>query len=218
MACLSQTQIVCGADTERGWTPGDRAKHWTPGYYRGKEFNATDDWLPGGDYGQITCPEGEFSGDWFQPCPPGTDIHIRDSWSLSQVFSDDPRLAGLATVTFSANFGPDFTGKAWGTLTLEVEACEDVWDGVWSGRRTFVPGQTGPGPGVWLGVIKITAHGRGGCVDRLRYKATEINTTLTPFPAAYEMFLPCEVSGCLPEGVLTGKITKPWWHRAEDND
>ena len=211
-ACLLQTQLASGSETERAWMPRARAV----------QFSATDDWLPGGDFGQITCPQGEFTGDPFQPCPPGTDIHIRDSWAQSQMFADDPRLAGLALYTFNANFGPDFTGKVWGTFTLEVEACEGVWEGVWRGQRTFVPGQPNPFPGVplgvWLGAIQITAHGHGDCVDGLRFTATEIITTLTPFPAAYEMFLPCNDFGCLPEGVLTGKLIKPGWHWAEDID
>jgi hypothetical protein len=44
---------------------------------------------------------------------------------------------------------------------------------------------------------------------------TELITTLTPMPVAYEM-IPgfCDL-GCLPEGVITGKIYPAWrrWHK-----
>lgn len=175
------------------------------------EFSATDEWLAGGELGQITCLEGEFSGNPFQPCPPGTDIRIRESSSLSQVYSDDPRLTGLLTLTFNADFGPDFAGPVWGTWTLETDTCDGVWEGRWSGHRAFVPDQPGLfGPGIWIGNFRITAQGYGGCIDRLSLAAEEVVTTITTFPVAYEMLLPCDTMMCLPEGAFSGWIRKPW--------
>lgn len=181
------------------------------------EFSATDEWLAGGDLGQIACLEGEFSGDPFQPCPPGVGIRIRGSSSLSQVFADDPRLAGLLTYTFNADFGPDFAGPVWGTWTLETDACDGIWEGRWNGHRAFVPGQTTPfGPGVWIGNFRITAQGHGDCIDRLSLVADEVATTLTTFPVAYEMLLPCDAMVCLPEGAFSGWIKNPWWNRMSE--
>lgn len=177
------------------------------------EFVATDDWFLGGDLGQIHCPGGEFTGNPFQPCPPGTNIHVRDSIGQSQAISDDPRVTGILTYTFNGNFDESFTGPVWGTWTLEVAACNGIWEGIWNGKRTLLPGLPGPaGMGTWIGVIRLTGHGYGGCVDGLRFRATEIITTYSPFPVAYEMILPCGDPMCPPEGVLTGRILEPRKH------
>lgn len=201
--CFLLPQTVIASEADLDWIPGMRSV----------QFSATDEWLPGGEFGQIVCQDGEFTGNPFQPCPLGSAIQIRGSVGQSQVFSDDERLTGILTQTFNANFGPDFTGTAWGTWTLEVDACNGVWEGSWSGQRSLVPGQPGPlGPGIWIGDIDITAYGRGACIDRLWLKANELITTLTPFPMAYELFLPCaDTQLCLPEGTFTGKILEPRW-------
>ena len=203
VACLLQNQVAYGSEAGHGMGTGALKI----------EFIGTDDWFPSGDPGQILCPGGEFTGNLFQPCPPGTNIHVRDAWALSQASSDDPRFNGILTYTVNGNFDADFTGPVWGTWTLEVEACDGVWDGVWNGQRTLLPDQPGlAGMGTWIGDLRLTGHGRGGCIDGLQMKGTEIITTYTPFPVAYEMFLPCDIMTCPPEGILTGKILEPGRH------
>ena len=170
------------------------------------EFSATDDWSPIGELGQITCPGGEFTGNPIQPCPPGTNVHVRDATAEALVSADDPRLTGILTYTLNYNFDAEFTGSAWGTWNLEVAACEGVWEGVWNSKRILLPDQPGPlGMGIWIGKMKLIGHGRGDCVDGLKMKATEIATTFTPIPFPYEMIGLCG-GGCQPEGILMGEI------------
>jgi len=174
------------------------------------EFSATDDWLitANADLGQITCPGGEFTGNPFQPCPPGTNIHVRGAIAETWVDADDSRFTGMLTYTLNYNFNPDFTGTAWGTWSLEVAACEGgIWEGIWNSKRTLLPG------GVWIGKMQLVGHGSGDCVDGLKMKGTEIATTYTPIPLPYEYFLPCDtLPGCPPEGVITGEIMEPGYH------
>ena len=203
VACLLQSQSAYGSEANRGMGTGALKT----------ELIATDDWFPGGDLGRILCPGGEFTGDFLQPCPPGTNIHIRDAIGQSQASSNDPRFDGVLTYTVNGNLDTAFTGPVWGTWTLEVEACDGIWDGVWNGQRTLLPDQPGlAGMGTWIGNLRLMAHGHGGCIDGLKMKGTEIITTYTPLPVAYEMFLPCDIMTCPPEGILTGVILEPGRH------
>ena len=203
-ACLLQNQVALGSQS------GSEKNHGVKKGALKTDFIATDDWFLGGDLGQILCPGEEFTGNPFQPCPPGTNIHVRDSIGMSQASSDDPRVTGILTYYFNGNFDTYFTGPVWGTWTLEVAACNGVWEGIWNGQRTLLPGQPGPvGMGTWIGTLQLTGHGHGECVDGLQFSATEIITTFTPFPVAYEMVLPCGDITCLPEGVMTGVILEP---------
>jgi hypothetical protein len=176
------------------------------------EFNATDDWSPAGTLGQITCPGGEFTGDLMQPCPPGTNIHVRGATAETSVLANDDRFTGNLTYTLNYNFDADFTGTAWGTWSLEVEACEGIWEGVWNSKRTLLPDPGPAGMGVWIGKMKLVGHGSGDCVDGLKMNGTEIATTYTPIPLPYEWFLPCDNPTCTPEGVITGEILEPGRH------
>jgi len=198
VACLLQTQDAFATKKDRG---NGAVK---------VEFSATDDWSPIGDLGQITCPGGEFTGNPIQPCPPDTNVHVRDATAESHVFADDPRMTGVLTYTLNYNIDADFTGSAWGTWSMEVAACEGVWEGVWNSKRVLLPDQPGPvGMGVWIGIMKIVGHGRGACVDGLQMKGTEIATTFTPIPFPYEMIFDCGSVPCVPEGVMTGEILEP---------
>jgi hypothetical protein len=135
--------------------------------------------------------------------------HVRDATAESLVFADDPRFTGILTYTLNYNFDADFTGSAWGTWSLEVSACEGVWEGVWNSKRTLLPDLPGPlGMGVWIGKMQLIGHGRGACVDGLQMKGSEIATTYTPIPLPYEMIGFCG-STCVPEGTLTGEILEP---------
>ena len=183
------------------------------------KVNGTDDWLPGVPDGILYCSEGELdmSNPLVPACPPGTTLEMRDVTAQAQMFGDDPRLVGL--LSFSVNGSLDgmmFSGPVWGTWTLEVASCDGSWEGTFYGQRSYVPNQPGPlGDGMWIGALKLRGTGSSGCVDRLRMAGTELITTLTPMPVAYEMIPGLCDLGCLPEGVITGKIFPAWgrWHK-----
>lgn len=209
---LPLIEDALGFESGNGWNTGDRPA----------VVNGTDDWLPGFPTGEIYCSEGEIdlSNPLVPVCPAGATLEIRDGTAFSVMHAQDPRLAGLLTFTFNGSFNADdFTGPAWGTWMLAVDVCEGAWDGTWTGLRTFVPGQLNPLDafipppgfgGVWISKLDLRGHGAGECLDRLGMKGVEIITTLTPMPVPFEMILPCDIVGCMPEGVTTAKILGPW--------
>lgn len=187
------------------------------------EVTGLDDWLPGPPTGTVRCHEGDFTGDPLQPCTvAGSGIQIRDAVAYSIMTSTDDRLTGLLTYVFNTNFDGAFTGPAWGTWTLESVACDGGWEGTWTGRRTFVPGPNPldaflPPPGIggiWISELKSVGHGTG-CLEGLQLKSTELATTLTPIPIAYEMIPGLCDFGCPPEGIAEGRILEPGHHELE---
>ena len=213
--CLLVTSLLCTLPAQAA--SGPEKNHWWPESPI-SNVTGTDDWLPGAPDGLLYCSEGELemTNPVMPFCPPGTTLELRDVTSQAQMFGDDPRLVGM--LSFSVNGSLDavmFSGPVWGTWTLEVESCDGSWEGTFYGERSYVPDQPGPlGAGMWIGALKLRGTGSGGCVDKLRMSGTELITTLTPMPVAYEM-IPgfCDL-GCLPEGVTTGKIYPSWrrWH------
>lgn len=208
LLCTLPAQAASGSEQNQGWWPKSRTTTVT----------GTDDWLPGVPNGILYCSEGEL--DMTNPampaCPPGSTLEMRDVTAQARMFGDDPRLVGL--LSFSVNGSLDalmFSGPVWGTWTLDVEGCDGSWEGTFYGDRSFVPDQPGPlGMGMWIGALKLRGIGTGECVDRLRMTGTELITTLTPLPIAYEMIPGLCDFGCLPEGVTTGKIYRRWKHRS----
>ena len=215
---LLLTQVATGSEDGHGWTTGK-------GFI---EVNATDDLLPGPATGEVYCSEGiiDMANPLMPICPAGASLEVRNATGMSRMYADDPRVTGLLTYVSNASFDADyFTGPVWGSWMLEVEACDGVWEGTWSGHRTFVPGQWNPVDafmppgfgfeGVWISKFELRGHAEGDCVDRLRMKGIEIITTLTPMPVPYEVLNAilgplCEPVGCLPEGVSTSEILGPW--------
>jgi len=209
---LLLAQIAAGSENGPEWIWGNGLK----------EVNATDDLLPGPPSGEVYCSEGviDMTNPLMPICPEDATIEVRGVTGMSRMYSDDPRVSGLLTYVSNASFDADyFTGPVWGTWMLEVEACDGVWEGSWSGDRTFAPGQLNPVDaflpqgfgGVWISKFDLRGHAEGGCVDRLGMKGIEIITTLTPMPVPYEVLNVlvgplCEPAGCLPEGVSTSKI------------
>ncbi len=210
---LLLTQVATGSDNGHGWKRG----------YGLIEVNATDDLLPGPPTGEVYCSEGviDMTNPLMPICPEGASLEVRNVTGESRMYSDDPRMSGLMTYVSNASFDADyFTGPVWGTWLLEVEACDGVWEGTWTGDRTFVPGQLNPVDafflpgfgGVWISKFELRGHAEGDCIDRFRMKGIEIITTLTPMPVPYEILGPlCEPAGCLPEGVSTSKVFRRWW-------
>lgn len=178
------------------------------------EVSGLDNWLPGPPSGTFRCREGDFTGDPLQPCTvAGSGMQIRDAAALSIMSATDERLTGVLTYIFNTNFDGAYSGPAWGTWTLEVAACDGVWEGTWTGRRTFVPGPNPldaflPPPGIggiWISELRSVGHGTG-CLDGLQVKSSERATTLTPVPIAYEMIPGLCDLGCPPEGMVEGRI------------
>lgn len=208
---LLLTQVATGSENGHGYAKGNGLI----------EVNATDDLLPGPPTGEFYCSEGliDMANPMMPVCPEGATLEIRNGTGMSRMYSDDPRMSGLLTYVSNASFDADFTGPVWGSWMLEVEACDGVWEGTWSGERTFVPGQWNPVDaflpagfgGVWISKFELRGQAEGDCIDRLRMKGIEIITTLTPMPVPYEVLGPlCEPFGCLPEGVSTAKILGRW--------
>jgi len=187
------------------------------------EVTGFDNWLDTPPSGTISCQKGTFTENPLQPCSEDDSrLSIRAATAQSEVSSSDDRLAGLMSTVFNANFDASSSGPVWGTWSLEVTSCVGTWEGNWSGKRTFVPGENPlddslPPPGIggiWVGELKIIGHGNG-CVEGLQFKASEIITTLTPLPIAYEMIPGLCDLGCPPEGVVQGEILEPGWHGDE---
>lgn len=207
---LLLTQVATGFDDGHGWTRGTGLI----------KVNATDDLLPGPPTGEVYCSEGvvDMTNPLMPICPEDASLEIRNVAGMSRMYSDDPRMSGLLTYVSNASFDGYFAGPVWGSWLLEVEACAGVWEGTWTGDRTFSPGQLNPVDaffppgfgGVWITSIDLHGSAEGACVDQLRMKGIEIITTLTPMPVPYEMLGPlCEPAGCLPEGVSTARVFGP---------
>ena len=212
--CLLVTSLLFTLPAQAASGPEQNHTWWPESPI--SKVNGTDDWLPGVPDGVLYCSEGELdmSNPVVPTCPPGTTLEMRDVTAQAQMYSDDPRLVGL--LSFSVNGSLDammFSGPVWGTWTIEVESCDGSWEGTFYGERSYVPNQPGPlGNGMWIGALKLRGTGSGGCVDRLRMTGTELITTLTPMPVAYEMIPGFCDFGCLPEGVTTGRIYPAWRH------
>ena len=213
--CLLVTSLLFMLPAQAASGPEENHLWWPQSPI--SNVRGTDDWLPGVPDGILYCSEGELdmSNPVVPVCPPGTTLELRDVTAQAQMYGDDPRLVGL--LSFSVNGSLDsmmFSGPVWGTWTLEVESCDGTWEGTFDGVRSYVPNQPGPlGDGMWIGSLRLHGTGSGGCVDKLRMTGTELITTLTPMPLAYEM-IPgfCDL-GCLPEGVITGRIYPSWKRR-----
>ncbi len=213
--------VLTTALSIQGALGSDKSPEWKPGSHN-NVVNATDDWLPGLPTGEIFCSEGiiDLTNPLVPVCPPGSTIEFRNVAGYSIQHADEPLLAGLMTYVSNGSLGAfDFAGPVWGTWTLETEACDGSWEGTWSGYRSFVPGQSNPMDsflpppgfgGVWIGSLDLRGSGDGECLERLHVKGVEIITTLTPMPIPYEMILPCDLVGCLPEGVSSARVLGPW--------
>ena len=211
---LLLTQVATGSEKGDRWNWGNRFI----------EVNATDDLMPVPPTGEVYCSEGDINptNPMMPTCPAGASLEVRNATGMSRMYADDPRMSGLLTYVSNASFDTDyFTGPVWGSWRLEVDACDGVWEGKWSGHRTFVPGQFNPVDtffppgfgGVWISKFELHGHAKGDCIDRLRMKGIEIITTLTPMPVPYEVLGPlCEPAGCLPEGVSMAKVFRRWWY------
>ncbi len=213
------TVIISGPLIAEDWSTDEFGRNWLGNRHVQQVFG-TDDWLPSPPSGDLYCSEGvlDMTNPLLPLCPPGTTLEVRNATAFSRMHANDPRVAGQLTFVFSGSFdSASFSGPAWGTWKLESDGCDGTWEGTFAGQRSFVPGQANPlDPffppgfgGVWISNLDLRGKSTGDC-GGLRMKGVEIITTLTPLPLAYEMLLPCDQIGCLPEGVTAGRIFRRW--------
>ena len=137
----------------------------------------------------IKCPGYEPTGNPAQPCPVGSRMHSRDALIVSRLLSDDPRVTGWLTVEANSNLDANLEGPSWGTVRLEVDDGEGVWEGTWHGYRAAEDGY-------WVGTINGHAQGYGGIVDGMKMMVVQQIILVTPTPIAYI-------------GTWTGRIIDP---------
>ena len=174
-----------------------------------------DDWppVPPIAAGTLKCPGGEVEMlNPFTPyCAATGRIHIRDVvlWSCVTA-EEDPRVSGVMKFTVNGNLDSDYTGPVWGKWSLvpspdcdpvKLVEPQSVWEGNWQGQRFYRCDVEGCR---WIGELKVLGKGRGGNIDGLHMKGTEVVTTFTPFPVPWE-FVPW-IPETGPEGVLTVTI------------
>lgn len=147
------------------------------------EFAGTETFDPDGVLGEplgwiiepgtFTCPGGDYTGDPTQPCPDGSNVHLRGNKRLARLATSDPRMTGWNTVEVNANWDADFTGHMWGTFSIELDNDLGFWEGTFQGKRTREGDQ-------WLLVINGTGHGTGGAVEGMQVKLVDQIETLYP--------------------------------------
>jgi hypothetical protein len=127
--------------------------------------------------GTVTCPGFEPTGDPMQPCPPGSRTHTRGLTIISRVESSDPQVSGDMTVEINSNLDADYTGPAWGTFSLALDA-GGTWDGTWQGRRV----QEGDH---WIIPLHVSGQGTGGAVDGMQLMIVDRIVDFTPLGIPY---------------------------------
>ena len=172
--------------------------------------------------GTLTCPGGELVFDPFgmpycANSPTGR-LNIRDSVLWACVTSPaEPRMTGVGIFSVNANLAADSSGPVWGKWKIvPMENCDKdglfpadlvmaatrYWRGSWQGKRLFYGDMIVP---FWVGDLKLIGKGKGGNLEGLRFKGTELITTYTPFPLPYEALGIPELFDA-PEGIISGTI------------
>ncbi len=130
------------------------------------------------NFGEVTCPGTQPTGNPMQPCPPGSRIEIRGTALKSRLVSDDANLTGWLMLQGSANMTPDGTGQFWGKFRLELDA-GGTWEGSWTSKRTQVESYA------WVGRIQGVGQGTAGCVEGMQLRFKEAIYSFSPLMAAY---------------------------------
>ena len=126
--------------------------------------------------GTLTCPGHDPTGNPMQPCPEGSNIHIRGNKRIARLDSSDPRVNGWNTVESNLNWDAEFTGPVWGTFSLQLDA-GGAWDGSFRGSRRREGGQ-------WITLINGVGHGTGGAVEGMQIRLVDRVVTFAPQPLA----------------------------------
>jgi len=138
--------------------------------------------------GTLTCPGNDPTGNPAQPCPPGSNTHVRGNKRLVRLDSSDPLVAGWITIESNVNWDSEFTGPMWGIFTLELDA-GGTWEVTWTGRREREGNQ-------WVAVNHGSGRGIAGAVEGMHMSVTDRVVTVCP------LF-------CPNIGAATGRIVDP---------
>jgi hypothetical protein len=118
--------------------------------------------------GTLTCPGTQPTGNPMQPCPPGSQIRVRDAAAKTRVMSESALLAGWMFLQANFDFDANESGHGWGTLRIELDA-GGVWEASWTSDRSRVGNAN-----VWIErIISSFGRGIGGIVDGMHLRLTE---------------------------------------------
>jgi hypothetical protein len=126
------------------------------------------------DFGKLSCPSGQPTGVLDQPCSPGSRIHLRGIGWKSRLESEDPLLTGNSFVEGNFNLDANAAGSMVGTFRIELDD-GGVWEGSWTGDKSKVKNVE-----AWVLRIRGVGHGKGGSVDGMQLRYTEVATIYTP--------------------------------------
>jgi hypothetical protein len=126
----------------------------------------------------ITCPGYEPTEDPMLPCPAGSRINTRGFTIKTRMVADSELITGWATIVINANFDAFYTGPAWGTIRIDLDA-GGTWEGNWEGIRVFDVDH-------WVIPVHASGHGTAGLVDGMIFK--NVDVIVSPFEVVIAYF------------------------------
>ena len=116
--------------------------------------------------GTVACPGAQPTGNWMQPCPPGSRMNIRRASWVSRVTSSSSQFTGWFYSDGNGNYDANATGPLWGTFWIELDA-GGVWEGSWTADRSKVGD-------AWVMRVRGVGRGSGGSGDGMHLRFTEV--------------------------------------------
>ena len=108
------------------------------------------------EFGTISCPGHQPTGDPFQPCPVGSQVNYRGLVAIvTTISSSDSRFDGVQTIEYNANLDATGEGHYWGKWRIDLPD-GGVWEGSYSGQIS---------DGGLLAIGNGGLQGTGGSVD-----------------------------------------------------
>ena len=179
------------------------------------EVTVADDWPADAflDMGKLWCSGAELS--WTDPvtpvCPGSGQLHLRrvvgyGCYTATSGGVIEPRLSGVGMFVVNGNLDMTYSGPVWGTwMVVPSAGCDPAdlmepavyWKGTWQGQRSVF---CDSGACTWIGNLKLVGKGRGGDIEGIHLKGTEVITTFTPLPIPWELIPGFPFTG--PEGVI----------------
>jgi hypothetical protein len=108
----------------------------------------------------------------------GNNFIMKDVKVTEQMMSSDPLMVGTLVhylnEVVDAVTGEGNTHGKW-TLTLSDDIGGGVWEGTYTGKRSYSPGvNEGFPPYEFVTPLKLVAVGKGGAIDGMQFKGTTI--------------------------------------------
>lgn len=124
----------------------------------------------------VHYPSGPPEGGEFKFA--GKNFIMKDVKVTELMMSSDPLMAGILVHYLSevvdAVKGDGITHGKW-TLTLSDDVGGGVWEGTYTGKRSYSPGTNdGFPPYEFITPLKLVATGKGGAIDGMQFKGTTI--------------------------------------------